>query len=89
GHRIELSEIEKGIEKICTISRACCIFFENKITAFYTGSQTEKKEIVFQLKSILPAYMIPADFLFIEEFPVTKNGKIDKNVLKGLINEKS
>lgn len=89
GHRIELSEIEKGIEKICTISRACCIFFENKITAFYTGSQTEKKEIVFQLKSILPAYMIPADFLFIKEFPVTKNGKIDKNILKGLMNEKS
>ena len=26
---------------------------------------------------------------FIKEFPVTKNGKIDKNILKGLMNEKS
>lgn len=86
GHRIELSEIEGAVEKICSITRACCIFSGNKITAFYTGQETEKKEIVSALKSTLPVYMIPSNFIFIEEFPLTKNGKVDKRALEAKIN---
>lgn len=81
GHRIELGEIEGAVEKHPDITRACCIFSGNKITAFYTGEKTDKKEIISKLKATLPLYMIPSDFIFIDEFPLTKNGKIDKNSL--------
>lgn len=86
GHRIELGEIEGAIAKIDNISRACCIFQNNKISAFYTGSEVDKKDIVSILKNDLPAYMIPSDFIFINEFPLTKNGKIDKKSLSEKIN---
>lgn len=82
GHRIELGEIEGAIESVCTVTRACCIFSQNKITAFYTGTQTEKKEIVSALKDTLPPYMIPSGFVFLENFPLTKNGKIDRRALE-------
>ncbi len=86
GHRIELGEIENAIARHSNISRACCIFADNKITAFYTGSETEKKELVTLLKVSLPVYMIPSDFIFIQEFPLTKNGKIDKRTLTEKLN---
>lgn len=81
GHRIELGEIECSIAAHKNITRACCVFSDNKITAFYTGKETEKKEIITMLKTTLPVYMVPSDFTHIEEFPLTKNGKIDKRIL--------
>ncbi len=87
GHRIELGEIEGAIAKHCSISRACCIFANNKITAFYTGSEVDKKDIISLIKADLPVYMVPSDFIFIKEFPLTKNGKIDKRTLEEKLND--
>ena len=86
GHRIELGEIEGAVSKHEKITRCCCVFCDNKITAFYTGSETDKKEIVSMLRITLPSYMIPSDFIFIKEFPLTKNGKIDKKSLMESLN---
>ena len=81
GHRIELGEIEGAIAKHENITRACCVFTDHKIIAFYTGTKTEDKDIYTLLKQTLPVYMIPAEFHFAEEFPLTKNGKTDKKAL--------
>ena len=86
GHRIELEEIEREIEKIEEIERACCIYDEekNKICAFYIGN-IEKSELHDKLKNALPIFMVPNVIRKIEEFPVTKNGKIDrKQLMKNL-----
>lgn len=87
GHRIELGEIEGAIALHENITRACCVFADNKITAFYLGKETEKKEIIALLKKSLPSYMVPSGFIYIEEFPLTKNGKIDKRLLVEKIHE--
>lgn len=87
GHRIELGEIEKAVSSCADITRSCCIFLNNKIYSFYTGVEVEKKNIIATLKKDLPTYMIPSSFIFIKEFPLTKNGKIDKKALEALINE--
>lgn len=90
GHRIELEEIETAIGKIDNVERACCIYIEekNKIYGFYMGniSKTELRE---DLKKSLPMYMIPNVLTEIEEMPMTKNGKIDRNKLKMSIIEKN
>ena len=86
GHRIELEEIQIAMEKIDTIERACCLYYEekSKIYGFYIGN-IEKQEIHDKLKKILPVYMIPNVLIQIDEFPLTKNGKIDRNVLKEMM----
>ncbi len=83
GHRIELGEIEAALEKIEEIKRSCCIFNtqKNKIFCYYQGD-IDKKSIVVKLKKILPDYMVPNAFRQMEELPITKNGKIDRNKLK-------
>lgn len=87
GHRIELNEIEAAMEKHPAISRACCVFTGSKIESFYIGTETDAKEIISCIKQILPAYMVPSSFRHLDEFPITKNGKIDKRALEALINE--
>lgn len=85
GHRIELEEIERAMEKINGIERACCIYKEekSKIYGFYIGNVL-KSELHDKLKEELPIYMIPNVLTQIEEFPMNKNGKIDRKQLKEL-----
>ena len=86
GHRIELEEIQIAMEKIDKIERACCLYHEekSKIYGFYIGDIT-KQEIHEELKKTLPVFMIPNIFMQIDEFPLTKNGKIDRNLLKEMM----
>ncbi|MCI8938444.1 MAG: amino acid adenylation domain-containing protein [Dorea sp.] len=82
GHRIELGEIEAVMEGMKEIIRACCIYDEdsNKIVAFYKGG-IDKKQAVRRMGQVLPGFMIPNKFCRVEEFPLTKNGKIDRRRL--------
>lgn len=82
GHRIELEEIEDAILSINDVNECCCIFQKDKsrITAFITGS-ADTKAVKQELKSKLPAYMIPAHIKSIDRMPLTINGKIDRKKL--------
>ena len=82
GHRIELSEIELAIQRVDGIERVCCIYDENrnKIVAFCQGN-VESKAIVQGISDFLPSFMIPNRFMTVENMPLTKNGKIDRNAL--------
>lgn len=86
GHRIELEEIEKYIMEVNEVRRTCCIFNEEKekIYGFYIGD-IDKKDLYNKLKETLPIYMIPTKLINIEEFSLTKNGKIDRKVLKDMM----
>lgn len=85
GHRIELEEIERTICQVDTIERCCCIYDEkkHKLYGFYMGD-LERKELHGILKRSLPIFMIPGVLTKVEAFPLTKNGKIDRQGLMEL-----
>ena len=82
GHRIELEEIDKAMMDIPGVIRSCTIFQEekSKLYGFYIGD-IDKKELHSKLKDNLPIYMIPTYLIQKSEFPMTKNGKIDRKKL--------
>ena len=82
GHRIELEEIDKSLMDYDEIIRSCSIFDEekSKLYGFYIGN-ISKKDLHMRLKEQLPIYMIPTKLIQLEEFPLTKNGKIDRKKL--------
>ena len=89
GRRIELGEIETAVTALEGIDECCCIYDNNKlrIVLFYTGS-IEGKMIVQQLENKLPDYMIPGKRVQLDHMPHNLNGKIDRQNLKSLLEEK-
>lgn len=88
GHRIELGEIESVLDKLPNIKKNTVIVNslpsgELRLIA-YLQSETPKHDtanVKKQLEEILPEYMIPSIFMWVNEFPITANGKIDKKAL--------
>lgn len=84
GHRIELGEIEvvataqEGVD-------SSCVLYDSKnkqIVLFYSsGSGINEKELYKGLKAHIPNYMMPGKIVFLEQFPINLNGKIDRVIL--------
>lgn len=83
GQRIELGDIELSAMAVDGISRACCIYDHNrkKIILFYTG-ELDRETLSGKLKEKLPEFMIPGKTVKLENFPINKNGKIDRVALQ-------
>lgn len=83
GHRIELEEVERALAGLPGIQQACCIYDHEKYRIIaYLAGDTDKKAVVAGLKEKLPEYSLPNVYKFMEELPLTKNGKIDRKKLK-------
>lgn len=83
GQRIELGDIEITAMSVDGVSRACCIYDHDKkkIQLYYTGD-IEKGELSDEIRKKLPPFMIPGKTVRLDEFPMNKNGKIDRAALK-------
>ena len=90
GHRIELSEIERCINSYDTVRMSCCLYENEEITAFVEGGDADtvdEKPLVMYMRKTLPAFMIPARFIFVKSMPFNNNGKIDRKALKAMLPE--
>jgi amino acid adenylation domain-containing protein/thioester reductase-like protein len=91
GYRIELGEIEKCLLKNEQIKEAIVIGQESKskrtyLCAYLIGTKLSVSQLRHHLAAYLPDYMIPARFVWLESFPYTPNGKIDRKALARLEN---
>lgn len=61
---------------------------DDKLVAYYTGDASiSSMDLKKYLSQKLPVYMIPSSFKFLDQIPLTKNGKVDKKTLKSLNSE--
>jgi amino acid adenylation domain-containing protein/FkbH-like protein len=82
GNRIELKEIESQLMEKNEIESAIVLVHNNIIIAYIkVYEEIDLNEIRNYLKERLLSYMIPSDFILIENIPLTSNGKIDKKSL--------
>ncbi len=87
GIRVELGEIESKLTEIKEISQAVVVEKEDKsglkaIYAYLISSQKlDIREIKAKLRKLLPDYMIPGYMMQIDQIPVNRNGKLDRNAL--------
>lgn len=84
GHRIELTEIERCINSNENVRMSCLLYENEEIVAFVEGEITEK-ELVVMMRKVLPAFMIPTKFVFVENMPTNNNGKIDRKALAAML----
>jgi amino acid adenylation domain-containing protein/thioester reductase-like protein len=88
GFRVELSEIEEVLRQSGQVHNCAIVVKgeeDKKMYCFYTSSGNITSEMLRNyLIAKVPAYMIPSAFVHLEEFPLTSNGKIDRNFLAKL-----
>lgn len=88
GFRVELGEIEfHAHEYYQKGHRVMAIAFQNEenlteIALFIEAKQEDTKELIDYMRSKMPQYMIPTRIIFIENFPLNKSEKVDRNELK-------
>jgi amino acid adenylation domain-containing protein len=88
GHRIELGEIEAALITIPQIKLASVILSkidnaEPRLVAYLQPNDSSDKNpnVREELSKIVPSFMIPNIFMWVDDFPLTTNGKIDKKNL--------
>ncbi len=87
SYRIEPGEIEAAIDQAPGVLGSLVSFDEvdgKKFLVAYVAHgkhDVSANAITMYLRSVLPPYMIPARFVFLESFPHTINGKIDRRAL--------
>jgi len=80
GFRIELGEIEIALNQHESVREAVVLATQNRLTAFVQGT-ADVHQLKQHLSSLLPAYMVPHEFHFLESFPLTPNDKVDRLAL--------
>lgn len=88
GHRIECGEVEAALRRHPGVDDAVVVLRgdggEGRLVAYVIpqeGSGTEPGELRAWLAGRLPAYMVPAAFVALGQFPLGPNGKLDRNAL--------
>jgi acyl-coenzyme A synthetase/AMP-(fatty) acid ligase/acyl carrier protein len=89
GYRIELGEIEHALSQCAGVREAVALLLdepplEKRLVAYvvFTGARPpEKQYLLDSLHKSLPAYMVPAQWVFLTELPRLPSGKVDRQAL--------
>jgi amino acid adenylation domain-containing protein len=90
GFRIELGEIETQLELCFGVLEAIVLAIsdgsESQYIAAYVKIENSMKEdfqlsLKNQLEKCLPDYMLPSTYIAVDRWPLTLNGKIDRDML--------
>jgi amino acid adenylation domain-containing protein len=90
GHRIELGEIEAALEQHPGVQNGVVVAVgeprgDKYLVAYVVPEGKENgptaADIRGYLKEKLPEYMVPPAFVFLDELPLTSNGKVNRKAL--------
>jgi amino acid adenylation domain-containing protein len=89
GFRIEPGEIDATLATHPAVSHATVLIREDhpgdqRLIAYLIPDPDQSvtaEDLRAYLTQSLPAYMVPAGFVFLEQFPITSNGKLDRKAL--------
>ena len=93
GFRIELGEIEQQLNALDGVQSSVVLLNNSeqgiaRLVAYIkqqpNDSSLEIDSVKASLGEVLPDYMVPGNFLLVDQWPLTPNGKIDKKALPSL-----
>lgn len=92
GHRVELSDIESHLLADPTIQTAVVVPRQNEdhelflvaLVVVRDGSELDIAALFGQLRTLLPAYMLPQNVEIVDRIPVLPSGKVDRSGCKTL-----
>jgi acyl carrier protein len=92
GFRIELGEVTARVAGVAGVREAAVLLrtdgpLGTRLTAYLVpedGAGLAASEVRETLRSLLPPYMVPASYVFLDRLPLTPNRKLDRRALLAL-----
>jgi len=86
GVRVELGEVERAMLRQDNVTECVVTVYRSddnlsSLIAYYTGERIEEQRLRQSLSLLLNTQIIPSYFVYLDEFPLNMNGKIDKRSL--------
>ncbi|MFF0543426.1 non-ribosomal peptide synthase/polyketide synthase [Nocardia thailandica] len=83
GLRIELGEIEAALAGLGEVAQAAVVVRDGGTIVAYLvpAGDIDTEAVRSALAERLPAYMVPAAFVVLDEFPLNTSGKLDRRAL--------
>jgi amino acid adenylation domain-containing protein len=88
GNRVELGEIEWALRQHPRVNQSFVVVdgagARQRLTAFVVPEDLQllsAEDLRSHLKPVLPPYMMPSDFVFLDALPLTRSGKVDRSRL--------
>ncbi|WP_189171548.1 non-ribosomal peptide synthetase [Pilimelia anulata] len=80
GFRVEPGEVEAAIAAHPDVRAAAVVARDGRLVAYWVGTG-DHRALRAHLVDALPAHLVPAAFVALDELPLTPNGKVDKAAL--------
>jgi amino acid adenylation domain-containing protein len=101
GHRVELGEVETALLTLDEVDEAAAVAVADDgagaegsstiraAVVLAAGSRATERELVIEVKNILPPYAVPSSITTLESLPRTPTGKVDRRALGNRLAERS
>ncbi|MEP6623058.1 MAG: AMP-binding protein [Acidimicrobiia bacterium] len=85
GYRIELGDIEAAVRRTYDLKTVAVVLQgdrgDARLVAFHLAEESHDSLDAALLRTTLPAYMVPAEFVALDVMPTNQNNKIDRRAL--------
>ncbi|KAJ7150988.1 putative nonribosomal peptide synthetase, partial [Mycena crocata] len=81
GFRVELDGVSAAMMTHEAVGTAVALLVGTELWGFVTPSTVDLLQVRDATASIQPYHAVPTQYLAIDDFPMTKNGKVDKRAL--------
>ncbi|MCK6604048.1 MAG: AMP-binding protein [Ignavibacteriaceae bacterium] len=87
GKKVNPAEVEEVLKKLLPGVQSAVIGIKDeewgeRVTAFIESDLSDPTDLFLRLKNLLEGYKIPREIVYLEEFPLTGPGKIDRQTLR-------
>ncbi|KAI0355003.1 nonribosomal peptide synthetase 12 [Trametes cingulata] len=84
GFRVELDGVSAAMQTCASVKNATALLIESELWGFVTPVTVKVEAVKAAASLVQPYYAVPTQYITMDDFPYTSNGKIDKRALRQL-----
>ncbi|KAF8151294.1 putative nonribosomal peptide synthetase [Crassisporium funariophilum] len=88
GFRVELDGVSAAMHTLPTVRNGVALLIDSELWGFVTPETVDLSRLRGAIAQTQPSYAVPKHFYAMEDFPLTRNGKVDKRALRSLVEGK-
>jgi hypothetical protein len=84
GFRVELDGVSAAMNSCPGVESAVALMVGKEMWGFVTPETAQQEVVRDHTAALYPYYAVPTKYLSLSTFPLTRNGKVDKTVLRSM-----